>query len=298
MANKHIIFVPGKNPKPRAAQHRELLWRTLLEGVHRADSSVAESLKTHHEQFHLVSWNHLYYHKYKDITREIPWIDALINKHGPTKLDIEEAHSWDIRISRLILNLVDRMPVLIRFLPEDARSTEREIKNYFDNGNNVAADIRKLLKHVLRPLLEKKEPILLIGHSLGSVIAYDTLWELTHQEGLHGKVDFLTIGSPLGMHYVQRHLMGLNAHGRKSYPGMIRHWVNLSSEGDITALNRNFHNAFKAMREQGVVESIEDHCQGIYNFFRTDKGLNSHRSYGYLVNPAVGSIIADWWKRQ
>ncbi len=297
MTSKHLIFVPGKNPKPRAAQHRELLWRTLIEGVRRADSSVADTLQPHQEQFHLVSWNYLYYHGYKDITREIPWIDALINKHGPTKQDIEEANSWNIRISCFILNLADHIPALIRFLPEEVRSTDQEIKHYFTNGDNVAADIRKLSKHVLRPLLQKQEPILLIAHSLGSVIAYDALWELTHQEGLHGKVDFLTIGSPLGMHYIQRHLMGMNKRGRKSYPGMIAHWINLSAEGDLAALNRNFHDSFKAMREQGLVESIEDHCQGIYNFFRTNEGLNRHRSYGYLVNPAVGSIIADWWKR-
>lgn len=297
MANKHIIFVPGKNPKPRAAQHRELLWRILLEGVRRADGSVASELQLHQEQFHLVSWNYLYYHKYKDITREIPWIDALINKHGPSKQDMREATSWGVRASRLVLNLADHVPALIRFLPEEVRSTDKEIKHYFHNGDNVAADIRKLLKHVLRPLLGKQEPVLLIGHSLGSVIAYDALWELTHLEGLHGKVDFLTLGSPLGMHYIQRHLKGMNAHGRKTYPGMIRHWVNLSAEGDVAALNRNFHDSFKAMREQGLVESIEDHCQGIYNFFRTNKGLNSHRSYGYLVNPAVGSIIAEWWKQ-
>lgn len=297
MANKHIIFVPGKNPKPRAAQHRELLWHTLLEGVRRADSSVASDIQLHQEQFHLVSWNYLYYHRYKDITREIPWIDALINKHGPTKQDIREASSLRIRISRLILNLADHVPALIRFLPTVVRSTDKEIKHYFHNGDNVAADIRKLLKHVLRPMLEKQEPILLIGHSLGSVIAYDALWELTHLEDLHGKVDFLTLGSPLGMHYIQRHLMGMNTRGRKTYPGIIRHWINLSAEGDVAALNRNFHDSFKAMREQGLVESIEDHCQGIYNFFRTNKGLNSHRSYGYLVNPAVGSIIAEWWKQ-
>jgi hypothetical protein len=297
MANKHIIFVPGKNPKPRAAQHRELLWRILLEGVRRADSRVASDIQLHQEQFHLVSWNYLYYHRYKDITREIPWIDALINKHGPTKQDMQEATSLRVRISRLVLNLADHVPVLIRFLPEVVRSTDKEIKHYFHNGDNVAADIRKLLKHVLRPLLEKQEPILLIGHSLGSVIAYDALWELTHLEGMHGKVDFLTLGSPLGMHYIQRHLKGMNTHGRKTYPGIIRHWINLSAEGDVAALNRNFHDSFRAMREQGLVESIEDHCQGIYNFFRTNKGLNSHRSYGYLVNPAVGSIIADWWKQ-
>jgi len=47
------------------------------------------------------------------------------------------------------------------------------------------------------------------------------------------------------------------------------------------------------MLERGLVESIEDHSHGIYNFFSSDEGLNCHRSYGYLVNPAVGSIIAD-----
>jgi len=50
------------------------------------------------------------------------------------------------------------------------------------------------------------------------------------------------------------------------------------------------------MLKQGLVKSIEDHSHGIYNYFRSDEGLNCHRSYGYLVNPAVGSIIADWWK--
>ncbi|ADE12378.1 hypothetical protein [Sideroxydans lithotrophicus] len=297
MANRHIVFVPGKNPKPRAAQHRELLWRTLVEGVRRADSHVAEELQHGREQFHLASWNYLYYHKYKDVTREIPWIDALINKHGPTKQDIQDANSWKVRISGFILNLVDHVPVLIRLLPEDARSTDQEIRRYFSNGDNVAAEMRKLVKHILRPLLEKQEPVLLIGHSLGSVIAYDALWEMTHQEKLQGKVDFLTIGSPLGMHYIQRYLMGMNGGRRKSYPGLIRHWINLSSEGDLVSLKRNLYDSFGAMLEQGLVESIEDHCQGIYNFFCTNEGLNSHRSFGYLVNPAVGSIIADWWKR-
>ena len=83
----------------------------------------------------------------------------------------------------------------------------------------------------------------------------------------------------------------------KSYPDRIRRWINLSAEGDVTALNRNFNESFHAMLEQGLVASIEDHSHGIYNFFRSAEGLNCHRSYGYLVNPAVGSIIADWWKR-
>lgn len=295
--SKHIVFVPGKNPKPRAAQHRELLWRTLIEGVRRADSALGERIQAPDVHFHLVSWNYLYYHAYKDITREIAWIDALLNKHGPTKQDMRDAHAWNILLSRLILNLVDHVPALIPMLPAEAQSTDREIRRYFDNSDNVAREIRKLFKHTLRPLLEKQEPILLIGHSLGSVIAYDSLWELSQQEGLHGQLDFLTLGSPLGMHYVQPHLLGMAAKDKRTYPDSIRHWINVSAEGDIAALNRNFHEVFKEMREQGLVESIEDHCHGIYNFFRSNEGMNSHRSYGYLVNPAVGNLIAEWVKR-
>ena len=50
------------------------------------------------------------------------------------------------------------------------------------------------------------------------------------------------------------------------------------------------------MLSLGVIESIADVNGGIFNFFRSDLGLNVHRSYGYLVNPRVGEIVAKWWK--
>jgi hypothetical protein len=64
----------------------------------------------------------------------------------------------------------------------------------------------------------------------------------------------------------------------------------------VAALNQHLKPSFQHMLDQGLVDSIEDHCHGIYNYFRSDEGLNCHRSYGYLVNPAVGSVIAGWWK--
>ena len=100
MTSKQIIFVPGKNPKPEAAQHRALLWRTLIEGVRRADRAVAGKLQESYPQFHLVGWNHLYYGEYKDSTGDIPWIDALINKHGPTEQDMQDAAGLGIGRSR------------------------------------------------------------------------------------------------------------------------------------------------------------------------------------------------------
>lgn len=296
MTTRQIIYVPGKNPKPDPELHRALIWRTLVEGVRRADRAVADRLQASYPQFHLVGWNHLYYHKHKDITGDIPWIDALLNKHGPTEQDMQDAHSWNIWLSRFVLTLGDHVPLLIRMLPAELRSTANEIDRYFNDTDDVARKIRDLLKQTLRPLLEQHADVLLVGHSLGSVIAYDTLWELTHQEGLKAKVDFLTLGSPMGMHYIRRRLQGMNGPGEKSYPGLIRHWINFSAEGDVTALNQDLKESFQAMLELGLADSIEDHCHGIYNYFRNDAGLNCHRSYGYLVNPAVGNIIAGWWK--
>lgn len=297
MNQHHIIFVPGKNPKPPASQHKSMLWRTLIEGVRRAEPNFASELDEHSEDFKLIAWNHLYYHTTKDINRDLPWIDALINQHGPTEQDIRDANAWHRKLDRFLFSLVDHLPFLLWLLPDQIRSTAEETKRYFQNRNNIACDVRELLKQELRPILGGTDKILLIGHSMGSVIAYDALWELSHQEQLPGKIDlFLTIGSPLGMNYVQRRLMGHNYTGKKKYPTNIKRWVNISSIGDVTALDRIFLDDFDEMIKEDIIESIEDHCDGIYNFFRNEKGLNCHRSYGYLVNPAVGKVIADWWQ--
>lgn len=298
MNNRRIIFVPGKNPKPPPAQHRDLLWRTLLEGVRRADPDCFEELSQHAEQFQLAAWTFLYYEQTKDVSRDLPWIDALINTHIASTDDIKEAHSWHRKLDGLFILLADMFSFIIPLLPKPVIRSVLETKRYFSNGDDIACLIRELLKQQLRSAFSNNEKVLLIGHSLGSVIAYDTLWELSHLEHFKGNVDtFLTIGSPLGLKYIQNRLMGHQRHNKKKYPTNIRHWVNISSVGDQVALNNIFSESFKEMQTLNVIDSIEDHCEGIYNFFRNEEGLNCHRSYGYLVNPAVGKVIADWWKQ-
>lgn len=296
MANRRIIFVPGKNPKPPPAQHRSLLWRTLLEGVNRAEPGIVGDLSGYADNFNLMAWNYLYYHETKDETRDLPWVDALIHTHGPSKEDVLQADSWHLKLDRILFTTADVFAFLIPLLPEPLRMTTVETKRYFENKDNIASEIREELKKTLRPLLSQNATVLLIGHSLGSVIAYDTLWELSHVENLRGRIDrFLTLGSPLGMHYVQRRLMGAHRPGRQRYPMNIGRWVNVAAVGDLTALDRKVSNDFREMREFGIIDTIEDYCEGIYNFFRNEDGLNCHRSYGYLVNPAVGKIVTDWW---
>ncbi len=296
MRKMNLIFIPGKNPKPPSKLHRTMLWRSLVEGVRRAQPEVAEELAGNSQCFELIAWNRLYYDSEKDGNRDLPWIDALINRHGPSEEDISEAHAWHRRLDRTLYAIADHFPFLIRFLPGPACATVNELRRYFGNSGNIAYHIREQLKRVIRPMLDNGEPILVIGHSMGSIIAYDAFWEMSHIEHRKERLDFLSLGSPLGMNYVQHRLQGSQYQGKHRYPCIIRRWVNIASVGDVTALDRHFNDDFQVMLDLGLVDSIEDHTDGIYNFFHNEDGLNCHRSYGYLVNPATGNVIADWLK--
>ena len=297
MNKKHIIYVPGMSPKPPTEQHRNMLWRSLLEGVKRAEPDTALEIENHMDEFHIVAWNHAYYLNSHDSAQDLPWIDALLNKHGPTQQDISEADSWRVHIIRFLYAIVDLFPWLIRWLPESACNTIKETNRYFENRNNIGYQVRGMLKTILQPILEKNEQIMVIGHSLGSVIVYDALWELSQNKLHFGKVDFLSLGSPLGLKFVQNKLQGRQYPKKNKYPNNIHRWINITSVGDTTAIDRNLKDDFSDMLKYDLIKSIEDHCKGIYNFYRDDKGLDCHTSYGYLVNPAVGMVIANWWRQ-
>ncbi len=298
MSYKYIIFVPGKNPKPPAKQHRDLLWQTLKEGLHRINDNNFKNLNLNKSNFKLIAWNHIFYNESKNIKDETPLINALIKKPGPTEQDILESKSWNYKLNYSFYAAADFFPQVIPFLTGAVKTTVKETRRYFHNEENIAYKIRELLKQELRPMLRNNDKILLIGHSLGSIIAYDSLWELSHLEKSYGKVDFLTIGSPLGMNYVQKQLIGNKHSGKKKYPANIDNWINISASGDLTALDCTFADDFNEMIKLGLVKTITDYNNDIYNYFRDKKGLNSHRSYGYLINPVVGKVITDWWNKQ
>lgn len=296
---KRIIFVPGKNPKPPAAEYRPQLFRSLVHGVGRADPEVARAIESAQDVFTLISWNMLYYGEEKPLGPDRPWIDALLTRTGPTEEEVREALSWRRKAAWAMVSVADVLPFLIPLLPDPAvKSTIQETARYFANVEGIATRVRELLKVPLRGTMERGERVLLIGHSMGSVIAYDALWELWHVEGRRDRIDmFLTTGSPLGMHFAQKRLLGARERGARKYPGNIRHWLNIVAQGDLAALDPTLSDDFAPMRKFGLVEKLIDVDGGIFNYFRNADGLNVHRSYGYLVNPRVGEIVATWWRQ-
>lgn len=288
-----IIFVHGRAPKPIREDYQAQLWRCLLEGVARADQAAAEHLQQQPECFHLAYWSDLFYKTQRDLSLDLEGVEGAIACKQPRPEDIAESQRLSRRIKRWIYTLADYFPFLLRVFGDAwIRQTVKDSRRYLHDFNGLGEQVRDRLKAPLRKA-GVHQPVILVGHSLGSVIAYDTLWELTHDEGAPVELAlFLTLGSPLGTQFIQRALKGWDKTGSRRYPHGIRQWRNLATIGDLAALDPRVEDDFAQMQSLGLLDALSDNTKDLYGTFRDSEGFNPHRSYGYLVLPATGRAIA------
>lgn len=271
------------------------MFRCLLAGLRRHDEKVALDIAANLHCFDIVSWTYDFYREHRDIDLDLEAIDAVITQAEATARDKAEASSWKRRLARWVFSAADVMPFLIPHITNDRLELHlRDLRRYQRNQNDIAEHTRQMLKIPLRSAAESGRPVLLIAHSMGSVIAWDSLWQMSHNERDHVHINtLLTMGSPLGQRFVQRRLQGFRDEGDDRYPLGIDRWVNLAAVGDLTAVDPELAVDFGAMVERGLVSTIDD--RELHNFFRLDGVLNVHAEYGYLANSVTAGIIADWW---
>jgi hypothetical protein len=282
-------------PKPEPKSHRDALFRCLLAGLRRHDEKVALDIAANLHCFDIVSWTYDFYREHRDIDLDLEAIDAVITQAEATARDKAEASSWKRRLARWVFSAADVMPFLIPHITNDRLELHlRDLRRYQRNQNEIAEHTRQMLKMPLRSAAESGRPVLLIAHSMGSVIAWDSLWQMSYNERDHVHINtLLTMGSPLGQRFVQRRLQGFRDEGGERYPLGIDRWVNLAAVGDLTAVDSELAVDFGAMVERGLVSTIDD--RELHNFFRLDGVLNVHAEYGYLANSVTAGIVADWW---
>jgi len=291
-----ILYIPGLYPKPEHSLHREQVLRCMLEGVRRIDANTADEMAQDEQCFDIVSWTYDFYGTHRDINLDLADIEAVLKKTEASAADKEIVTSWQRRLLRSLYRAADHLPFLIpHFANEDVELQLRDLRRYAKNDGDIAEIIRRDVKVRLRAAASAGRPILLYAHSMGSIIAYDTLWQLSHQPHEEVQIDLmLTTGSPLGQHLIQRLLKGFKKEGVERYPGNIRRWTNISAIGELTAIDMALKNDFGEMIRLGLIADIED--LEIYNYYRTNGVLNVHAEYGYLVNEVTATIIRDWWR--
>ncbi len=296
VAHPVVIYVPGLLPKPVPEAHRDALLRCLLAGLRRIDGAVAEALAMTKGGFDIVSWTYDFYREHRDISLDAESIEAVIAEPEASAQDIAEASSWKRRLARWVYSIGDRLPFLIPHLANERTEMHlRDLRRYVKDDNGIAEHTRRMLKVPLRAAVEAHRPVLLIAHSMGSVIAYDTLWEMSHNEIDHVDVDLLlTMGSPLGQRYIQKRIRGHSLAAPERYPNNIRHWKNLVAVGDLTAIDPWLANDFSEMLDLGLVDSFVD--TQFFSAFRQEGVPNVHSEYGYLVSEVTARTVAGWWR--
>lgn len=134
-----------------------------------------------------------------------------------------------------------------------------------------------------------KLPILLLAHSMGSIIAYDVLRTLEEHSTLRIK-HLVTLGLPLGLPIVSHNIW--EEFREKRTPKMLEQWSNIAVPGDKVALDCHLSDEYKA---NGKDEKVNDVL--VHNDYRSPAGVeNTHKSYGYLRTPEVSDLIFEFLK--
>ncbi len=173
-----------------------------------------------------------------------------------------------------------------------------DMRQYWNFDSEFGSNVRSAMVGPLKRAMNRGDKIMVVSHSLGTLIAYDTFWKFSRSgeyrpKYSNKKIDtWITLGSPLGDETVKRNLKGAGASGPRRYPGNIKRWENVSAEDDFISHDSKLSNDYKRMVKKGLVDEIND--QKIYNLAVRRGASNPHHGTGYLIHPKVIKLITDW----
>lgn len=152
----------------------------------------------------------------------------------------------------------------------------REASTYLRDDNR-----RQRVRETVAEVIAQHNPRIVIAHSLGSVVAYETLWQ--HPEL---SADLLvTLGSPLAMPNAIFDRLDPKPSGRRGQrPPRAAAWANLADVGDIVAIPRDG----LAPHFDGVTHDNPAIVIGKYVFHKIDHYLTA-RETAEVIAPLLDS---------
>ncbi len=158
-------------------------------------------------------------------------------------------------------------PARVAIFRELVKLTFKDVYAYFFGGFKIP--MRECLRAELAGITG---PLVVISHSLGTIIAYDVLRE-PEQEAREIPL-FVTAGSPLGVQEVQ----DLVVHSLR-VPGGVTAWRNVADGRDLVALDRTIRPEY-------------DPAERCADFLVVNDSPNHHGIREYLSRPPVRDAVA------
>ncbi|MCX5409747.1 hypothetical protein OHA37_38565 [Streptomyces sp. NBC_00335] len=144
----------------------------------------------------------------------------------------------------------------------------REVEAY-----TTWSERRRLVQERVAQTIQREQPKVIVAHSLGSVVAYETL----HAHPELRVRQLVTLGSPLRLPSLARRLEpGLRA-GRGARPAGVEHWTNIADVGDLVAIPPKLSEVFPVDQDEVF-----------------DNGLDFHGLGSYLANGLTGLAVVPY----
>ena len=277
-------------------------WRTALEEGLRA---IGHPRRLY--QFRLVYW--------ADFLHPEPLDPEVRDKKNPLYNDIPYIPASPVtgtrpkNIRKRVLDYLERQLYKI-ILKEDfsidyAAVSDLVIRRYFRDldiyyskqcrdRKNVLCQARDVIRGDLARVLRKyrRKDILLIAHSMGSIVAYDVLTQSVPDIRIHTLV---TMGSPLGLPAVMLKILSEQRKKPQKHltaqtpENIVGTWYNFSDPQDKVATDYNLSEDYKEnSRHVRPIDMI------VHNDYAFGGERNPHSAYGYLRTPEMARVIYNF----
>jgi hypothetical protein len=302
---KIIVGIHGLANKPEESVLKQWWEASIREGLKKN-----EHIDSADFQFYMVHWAGLLYkHPLHDETNfsfdklynDEPYVEAsagALQKYNDSFLNKVRAGVFD-----LIGDAADALKehagmdafadfLIGRLLKDlDFYYDNRDIQDRSGRLGATKKVLRQELLDCLMPL--KSESIMLIAHSMGSIIAYDTLRDIGRSDPGFELSHFVTIGSPLGLPHVKAKIIKeRNYDERVRTPSVVKKsWMNFADKKDPVAADV-FLKGDYAANDTGV--EVEDDLVANDYIAPGKKKHNHHKSYGYLRTPEMSAHLAKF----
>ncbi len=293
-----IIGIHGLGPKPA----KELYYRWWRKSLYEGFSRIGHPRRR--VPFITCYW--------ADILHAVPQLPSITDRDDKRFLDEPYVHGSVMPIPKpslmrkTLMGLFAKQMDRLKLDPDGSiiwkHISDLVIQKYFfdldcyfsnclkpaeDGPQPVADRIRGRLRQLL--LQHQDKEILLIAHSMGSIIAYDVLAH--SQPGLRVHT-LITIGAPLGVPVVVHKIRkdwNMTA-GLPPAPDAVTHnWYNLADLEDKVAFDYILSDDYTANRHQVAPVDVQVANDYVYNNRR-----NPHKDFGYLRTPELARICFEF----
>ena len=173
------------------------------------------------------------------------------------------------RVVERLLNALAQSSYLADYLPLRLFGDLKQVDLYINDRDIHERILTRITDHI------DSDTVLVIGHSLGSVVAYEAVCRKPESV-----TALITIGSPLGIRNVVFDKLtptpNLLGSGLGKWPGRVKQWANIVARGDIVAAQKELAPLFGSKVNDEIIDS----------------GWDAHSSTRYLNSVEAGRAVA------